>query len=59
MKPIFAVQCTGRYDTEIALTVEGGVYTIRGVVPEKRIRNNVWECNIDLYEYNGDFDGSA
>lgn len=37
--------------TEFKLAFDEKVYIIHGVIPEKCLRDNVWECNIDHYEY--------
>lgn len=37
--------------TEFTLMFEGEVYIIHGVIPLERLRDNVWKCNIDRYEY--------
>lgn len=46
----------GAYDmikkkTEFTLAFEGEVYIIHGVIPEKLLRDNIWSCNIDHFEY--------
>jgi len=46
----------GAYDmikkkTEFLLLFEGEVYILHGVLPEKLLRDNVWECSIDFFEY--------
>jgi hypothetical protein len=46
----------GAYDmikkkTEFTLLFEGEVYIIHGVIPEKLLRDKVWECSIDFFEY--------
>jgi hypothetical protein len=46
----------GAYDmikknTEFTLMLEGEVYIIYGVIPMKLLHDNVWECNIDRFEY--------
>jgi hypothetical protein len=46
----------GAYDmikrkTAFTLVFEGEVYILHGVLPEKLLRDNVWECSIDFFEY--------
>jgi hypothetical protein len=46
----------GAYDmikrkTAFTLVFEGEVYILHGVLPQKLLRNNVWECSIDFFEY--------
>lgn len=37
--------------TAFTLMFEGEVYILHGVIPLERLRDNVWKCNIDRYEY--------
>jgi hypothetical protein len=46
----------GAYDfikkkTAFALSFDGVDYVLHGVIPEKLLHDNVWECNIDHFEY--------
>jgi hypothetical protein len=37
--------------TEFVLMFDEWVYILHGVFPEERLRDNVWRCNIDHFEY--------